>query len=320
MFLPAIRRTSTWISLLLAAASSALPVCALGQSKSFPKFVVADVRDVTIKTRRTFDVPSSTIETDVLFLKRAWQRGEQSLRFPVAIAAGEAHTRGWITRCDERRTLELDPASRTFASSTIEDIAEHARRRGPAVSDGPPVAATGANVTMTIDAVDTQERRQVGPFLARHVITTTTTEAEPGANARTGTSLRDGWYIDLPPADCWDWGADGPILSALVVRAGSRPDRVHVARRGTARRGFPIEETSRSEDGSPASRITLIEISDKPLDDALFTVPAGYRPALPRLHGGFDMTKPDTLVNRLASYWEEVQSWLPRFSSPASQR
>ncbi|PYR29663.1 MAG: hypothetical protein DMF90_29375 [Acidobacteria bacterium] len=84
MFLPAIRRTSTWISLLLAAASSALPVCALGQSNSFPKFVVADVRDVTIKTRRTFDVPSSTIETDVLFLKRGRQRGEQSLRFPVA--------------------------------------------------------------------------------------------------------------------------------------------------------------------------------------------------------------------------------------------
>ncbi|PYR29662.1 MAG: hypothetical protein DMF90_29370 [Acidobacteria bacterium] len=180
------------------------------------------------------------------------------------------------------------------------------------MSDGPPVAATGANVTMTIDAVDTQERRQVGPFLARHVITTTTTEAEPGANARTGTSLRDGWYIDLPPADCWDWGADGPILSNFVVRAGSRPDRVHVARRGTARRGFPIEETSRSEDGSPASRITLIEISDKPLDDALFTVPAGYRPALPRLHGGFDMTKPDTLVTgRKYSHGSRASRRLP---------
>jgi hypothetical protein len=294
-------------------------VCALGQSKSFPKFVVADVRDVTIKTRRTLDVPSSTIETDVLLLKRAWQRGEQNLRFPAAIAASEAHTRVWITRCDERRTLALDAASRTFAASTIEDVAEHARRRGPAVSDGPPRAAPGANVTMTIDAVDTQERRQVGPFLARHVITTTTTEAEPGANARAGTSVRDGWYIDLPPADCWDWGADSPVLSGFVMRAGSRPDRVHVARRGTARRGFPIEETSRSDDGSPAGRVTLIEISDRRLDDALFAVPAGYRPALPRLHGGFDMTKPDTLVNRLTSYWDEVQSWLSRFSPPASR-
>ena len=46
-----------------------------------------------------------------------------------------------------------------------------------------------------------------------------------------------------------------------------------------------------------------------PLDETLFTVPPGYRPALPRLHGGFDITKPDTLVNRLVSYWEEATAW-----------
>jgi hypothetical protein len=313
------RETSTWISLLLAAATSVLPVCALGQLKSFPNFVVPDVRDVTITTRRTIDLPNSTVETETLFLKRAWQRREQLLQFPPTVAASAAQPPVWITRCDERRTLALNPATRTFASSPIEDVVENARGGRRAATHGPPVAATGANVTMTIDAVDTRERRQVGPFLARHVITTTTTEADPGANARAGNSVQDGWYIDLPPAECWDWGAD-PTLFAFFVRAGSQPDRVHVARRGTARRGFPIEETLRSDDGSPASRVTLIEISEKRLDETLFTVPAGYRSALPRLHGGFDITKPDTLVNRLRIYWEEIQSWVPRFLLPVSIR
>ena len=50
----------------------------------------------------------------------------------------------------------------------------------------------------------------------------------------------------------------------------------------------------------------LIEFSDAVLDKSLVEVPAGYRPALPRLIGGFDMTKPDTIANRLAAYWQDV--------------
>jgi hypothetical protein len=58
---------------------------------------------------------------------------------------------------------------------------------------------------------------------------------------------------------------------------------VHIERLGTARRGYPIEETSRSQDegGTSTSQLVLVEFSDAPLDAALFTVTAGYRPALP---------------------------------------
>ena len=55
--------------------------------------------------------------------------------------------------------------------------------------------------------------------------------------------------------------------------------------------------------------VTLIEFSEAPLDNSLFTVPAGYRPGLPLLHGRVDMSKPDTLINRLESFWEEMTSW-----------
>ena len=104
------------------------------------------------------------------------------------------------------------------------------------------------------------------------------------------------------------------MLMGSVVRAGSLPDREHLRDRRKARLGFPIEETSRTPDDAhyPTERGTLIEFSEAPLDESLFTVPAGYRPALPLLRGGVDMTRPDTLINRLESYWEEVTSWAQR--------
>jgi len=143
----------------------------------------------------------------------------------------------------------------------------------------------------------------------RHVITTITTDSVPDANTRPGESVEDGWYLDLPPAGCQDTG-DGHFFSiGSVVRAGRAPDRVNVEFHGAGRRGFAIEETRRhrGEHEPPfTSRVTLVEFSEAVLDRSLFDVPRGYRPALPHLIGGFDMTKPDTVANRVVAYWEDV--------------
>jgi len=303
------RGNLTWTSLPFALAASFLAVRLHGQAPPATTPLVArNVPDVTITTRRTFDRPNSTVSTEILFLKGVWQRHEQTLRFPAGIGVGPEQMPVRITRCDERRTIDLNPAMRTFGSTPLEHFIARPRRARPAANDNPPVE-TGANVKITIDSTDTGERRQVGPFLARHVITTRTTVAEPGANARAGTSVQEGWDIDVPPADCIDRTGQEWILLAFVERPGTPRDRVRVERRGTAPRGYPIEETSRWDDDSAASRVTLVEISEAPLDEALFTIPAGYRAALPRLHGGFDLTKPDTLANRLASYWAEAEAW-----------
>ena len=102
-----------------------------------------------------------------------------------------------------------------------------------------------------------------------------------------------------------------PFAFTSLQRAGAPDDRLHITRRGTARRGYPIEEVTRRQDerGATTSRVELIDVSDAPLDDALFTVPAEYRPALPFLFGGYDLTKPDTVINRLHSYWDGVRAW-----------
>jgi hypothetical protein len=89
------------------------------------------------------------------------------------------------------------------------------------------------------------------------------------------------------------------------------PDHVRFERRGTAARGFPIEEVSQtSSDGrTMTERVELLEFSEAGLDTSLFGVPQGYRAALPLLTGGFDLTKPDTLTNRLQNYWDDLRSW-----------
>jgi hypothetical protein len=88
-----------------------------------------------------------------------------------------------------------------------------------------------------------------------------------------------------PIARTWNFAAPGDAGSQSIE--------------GTTRR--------RGEHESPiTTSVELIEFSEAVLDKSLFDVPAGYRPALPRLIGRFDMTKPDTVANRLAAYWQDL--------------
>ncbi|HYS70740.1 MAG TPA: hypothetical protein VEM14_10905 [Gemmatimonadaceae bacterium] len=58
--------------------------------------------------------------------------------------------------------------------------------------------------------------------------------------------------------------------------------------------------------GSNRLSVELIELSEHSLDSSLFDIPRDHRPALPGIGGGYDMTKPDTLANRLQEYWDEI--------------
>jgi hypothetical protein len=280
-----------------------------GLAGDYPKFVVPNVPDLTVQTRETIDIPQSTVQTNTLYFKGAWQRRELYLQFPSAVPAHRTAQFGDITRCDERRTLALNHEARLYGwlpvNVTGRDV--YSVRSWWRKTPEPPTA--GADVKITINTVDTGERRQVGSYSARHVITTITTDPSPGAHTRRSETVSDGWHIDLPPAGCWDAG-DGHVFSTgSIVQSGGTPDRVSVEFRGAGRRGFPIEETTRRRvDHEPpiTTRVKLIEFSDAVLDKSLFDVPAGYRPAVPRLFGGFDITKPDTVANRIAAYWQDV--------------
>ena len=89
----------------------------------------------------------------------------------------------------------------------------------------------------------------------------------------------------------------------------------HVTQRGRARTGMALIETERwiRPEDTFTQTTELVEISTAPVDPALFDVPAGYRAALPYSSGGFDLSRPDTVGNRLALLWEGLRGFASRW-------
>ena len=272
-----------------------LSLLALVASASVPQFVVPNFSDLTVKTRRTTDDRFVTEET--LYLKGPRQRSEQA---SVEKNPGKSIR---ITQCDQRLGVVLNDKDKTYFSFPIEDWAERSKRTRPI----PAEQLTGAAVNVTIDSVDTGERRQFGNYMARRVKTTTKVEPGPGAATRPSLTEVDGWYIDLPGFGCQESKGVG-----FSYAASGKYDRMILKQLGKAPRGYPLEETTHTaETGwASATKVELLEFSEAPLDASLFELPAGYRPALHNPRGGYDMTKPDTLANRLEAYWDVWRDWL----------
>jgi hypothetical protein len=265
---------------------------------------------LTIKTREGGDSPSATQTTHTLYAKGAWQRRETHYRLPDGSAQADTAFIA-ITRCDDQTTVLLNPAARVFGRSKIMpsgSVRVTATKGFWSAAHGQ--QAAGAEVTTTVNTVDTGGRRKLGSHTARHIIKTTTTVPGPGAATPRSESVEDGWYIDLPSRGCRDEVTGGTALSAVRTGENGVPDRVKLQYTGNGRQGFPIEETKRmtADYGSYSSTITLLEFSESTLDTSLFDVPKGYRPALRRL-GGFDMRQPDTIVNRITAYVYDMGSY-----------
>jgi hypothetical protein len=281
---------------------SLLSLLILTAPLQLPKLVVPNFPDLTIKTRRTSGNQSSNQET--LYLKAARQRSEHIMQ-----NAGSSVDSITITQCDAKLRFNLNSKEKTYASFPIEDWETRMKRARP-TSQG---EMTGADVTATINTVDTGERRNMGSHELHHV--KTTTKVEPGRGAVMQPSLTevDGWYIDLPGLSCHE--SRSGVTVGFVAGAPGKRDRLQIKRLGTASRGYAVEETTlQTEAGrTTISKVELIEFSEATLDSSLFELPAGYSQALRTARGGFDMSKPDTLGNRLQSYWAELTASAQRW-------
>jgi hypothetical protein len=285
-------------SILLLPIALAVAPAILAQTLSIPAFVVPTFADLTIKTRHSFGTTSSRGTTEVLYLKGARERRE----FLDEQPGNRRSNYATIMQCDQRRSVQLNPEAKLYSVSVLEDWSAQVKRGRPAPE------GQGADVTTTFDAADTGERRPAGHYVARRVRTTVTVEPSPGANTPPSTRETDGWYMDLPGLGCSDSTTTAYLTVGEVVGPGGIRDRHRYKTKGAASRGYAIEETTRftQTGGTDVVRIELIELSEHPLDSSLFDIPRDYRPALPRVRGGYDMTKPDTLANRLQEYWDEI--------------
>jgi hypothetical protein len=136
------------------------------------------------------------------------------------------------------------------------------------------------------------------------VITRWKTEGQK--SPRAGERLVDGWYVDLPVFDC----QERPGV-AIAFLSGPAEGRTEVRWLGKARTGYAIAETDRTSGASrDMETVTdLVNVSTARLDDGLFDTPAGYRPALPRFDGSFDLERPDTFWNRVSALWSLASTW-----------
>jgi hypothetical protein len=283
-------------SVLLVPIALAVAPVILAQTLAIPAFVPT-FADLVIRTRHSFGGTSSRTMTEVLYLKGARERREFLYQQPGT--TGPRHAT--VMQCDQRRSVQLNLDAKLYSVSVLKDPELFTRPR-------PLPEGQGADVTTTFDAVDTGERRRVGQYVARRVRRTVTVEPSPRARTPASTKETDGWYIDLPGLGCSEVETTAYVIVGEGVGLGGLRDRHQYKTRRTARTGYAIEETNRFTQRGETSvdRVELIELSEHPLDLSLFDIPRDYRPALPLVRGGYDMTKPDTLANRLHVYWDEL--------------
>ncbi|HSY34082.1 MAG TPA: hypothetical protein VLA42_19035 [Verrucomicrobiae bacterium] len=142
---------------------SIFSVLILAASVALPNLVVPNFSDLTIKTRHTSGDQKSAdqfSEVRALYLKGSRQRTETTTEKPLR---GDEINSAAIWQCDEKRSFFLNQRDKIYNSSVIENRSEQLKKARPVSVP----QMSGADVTMTIDSVDTGERRQFEHYAAR---------------------------------------------------------------------------------------------------------------------------------------------------------
>src|SRR5436190_9077172 len=187
-----------------------------------------------------------------------------------------------ITQCDLKRTIQINDSARKYVITPMATDESDASGATGGHAAGAGAAQRGGVVTMTVNTVDTGERKEMFGFTARHLKRTTMMESGPGACSQTKMKIdTDGWYINLEYGLACETASRPPQMGATSAQ-GCR-DRYQYHRTGPTNVGFPLIETMTmyGEDGRANFTMTkeVLEISRQSLDAALFEIPAGYTQA-----------------------------------------
>lgn len=224
---------------------------------------------ITIKNNMAGNTSQSTT-----MIKGSRQRDETSM--------GMGQSQISITQCDLKRTIQINDSARKYIITSFAGDEGDTTGGGAGHAQGAAGASQrGGVVTMTINTIDTGERKEMFGFTARHLKRTTMMESGPGACSQNKMKIEnDGWYINLEYGLACESASRAPQMGPSSQ--GCR-DRYQYHRTGPATLGFPLVETTTmyGEDGRATFTMTkeVIEISRQSLDAALFEIPAGYTQA-----------------------------------------
>jgi hypothetical protein len=232
--------------------------------------------DFKITIRTTVAGQSSESTT---MIKGARERAETSMG-----AAGFSTKTVTITQCDMRRTIQINDSARKYLLTPM-DADGSSSSNDAATADASPTSSAshaGGVVTMTVNTVDTGERKDMFGFTARHLMRTTIMQSSPDACHPGQIKVEtDGWYINL------EYGlscpANRPPQTGRPSAPGGCRDRYVYKRTGPENLGYPLQETTTMYGANGAAAYTttkeVIELSRQSLDTALFDIPAGYTEA-----------------------------------------
>jgi hypothetical protein len=196
-----------------------------------------------------------------------------------------------ITQCDLKRTIQVNDSARKYMITPMESDdsgdsggGDTSAAAGTSAAGGSGPSRRGGVVTMTVNTIDTGERKEMFGFTAHHLKRTTMMESSPDACQQQKMKIEtDGWYINLEYGLNCGGSERPPQTSGRTAAAGGCRDRYQFKRTGPTHLGFPLIETTTmySADGSAmfSSNKEVVELSRQSLDAALFDVPAGYTEA-----------------------------------------
>jgi hypothetical protein len=227
-------------------------------------------RDLKIKYRST---TSGRSYENTTMIKGVRERTETQMGQGIDLVG--------ITQCDLKRSIQINNTVRKYVVTPM--TTSTTSSTGPAASSTPiQPTRRGGVITYVITAVDTGERKEMFGFTARHVKSSMTMTSSPDACSQVNQKIdTDGWYIDLSFGFECDLGRSQMVGPPAV--AGGCQDRAEIKNVGTARKGYPLIETTTmyGPDGRVLYATTkeVVELSRDPLDAALFEIPAGYTEA-----------------------------------------
>ena len=158
-----------------------------------------------------------------------------------------------------------------------------------------PTMDSGGTLRISIENIDTGERKEIFGHVARHIITREKRTVSAGACSRPSMSETNGWYIDNTIMPEWRQpkknGLGVVVLSEVSASSSdkcvNKMDKIEVHRTG-AETGFPVKITTtlQSEITQPdgSSRMLsstwgseVVELKEGPLELTLFEVPKDFQ-------------------------------------------
>ena len=153
-------------------AISAVTAISFGQRRPDDEKPISGDFKITIKTTMAGMPTQSTT-----MIKGLRERSETNMSM-----GGMNMSQTSITQCDLRRTIQVNDRARKYMISPMD--ADEANGASTSAAAGPATGDTsrrGGLVTMTVNTIDTGERKQMFGFTARHLKRTIMSQSSPDA-------------------------------------------------------------------------------------------------------------------------------------------